>query len=72
MLAPVPEPPLSRWEAEEAVRAAAITARGLDSESFEDVVLPRLRRLTRRQREVVLGFVDRARLGGASPPDIES
>ncbi|MDH3724740.1 MAG: hypothetical protein OER93_03210 [Thermoleophilia bacterium] len=59
MLAPYPDPPVDRWEAEEAIRAATITAEGLDSESFEDDVLPRLRRLTRRQREVVFSFLDR-------------
>lgn len=59
MLAPYPDPPVDRWEAEEAIRAATITATGLDSESFEDDLLPRLRRLTRRQREVVFSFLDR-------------
>jgi predicted RNA-binding Zn ribbon-like protein len=59
VLAPYPEPPIDRWEAEEAIRAATMTARGLDSESFEHIVLPRLRRLTRRQREVVFRFIDR-------------
>ncbi|MDH3226400.1 MAG: hypothetical protein OEM67_04835 [Thermoleophilia bacterium] len=59
MLAPYPDPPVDRWEAEEAIRAATITAEGLDSESFEDDVLPRLRRLTRRQREDVFSFLDR-------------
>ncbi len=59
MLAPYPDPPVDRWEAEEAIRAATVTAKRLDSESFEDDVLPRLRRLTRRQREVVFSFLDR-------------
>jgi hypothetical protein len=59
MLAPYPDPPVDRWEAEEAIRAVAVTAKGLDSESFEEDLLPRLRRLTRRQREVVFSFIDR-------------
>jgi hypothetical protein len=59
MLAPYPDPPVDRWEAEEAIRAATITANGLEFESFEEDVLPRLRRLTRRQREVVFSFLDR-------------
>ena len=67
MLAPYPDPPIDRWEAEEAIRAATMTARGLDSESFQHTVLPRLRRLTRRQREVVVRFIDRTR-PDADPP----
>ena len=58
MLAPYPDPPVERWEAEEAIRAATVTANQLDYESFEDDVLPRLRRLTRRQREVVFSLLE--------------
>jgi len=58
MLAPYPDPPVERWEAEEAVRAATVTAKQLDHEDFRDDVLPRLRRLTRKQREVVFHLLD--------------
>jgi CheY-like chemotaxis protein len=64
-------PPLERWESDEGLREVVTWVRRMERRAEVRPLLPRLRRLTARQRDLVEDAVIEleAQTGGTAPPD---